>query len=310
VKRFCILLTCDRAYLQPARFVASQISSFASDNTDVIICSGEALGVSDRSYVEHRQINVPNFIKHLPTNERLREFAYWRIPAIDLLVQSYERILYLDTDIFLNCAGVQALFDLNMNGHALAAVLDVHQTVRPNRAVAEYQALGLAHSPYFNSGVLLVDSAAWQKRSSLEQMKELCDAHGDQLFRHDQSLLNLAFKDDWLELSPVWNWQYSYRNSFLTEWASPRLIHFAGAHKLWSPPTGNIPRRYRDAYAEFITAQGGDGGVVLADDEPSELPRQFKTLFKNLWYFRAISKDISRFPHALSTISHRADRSN
>lgn len=307
MKRFCILLTCDRAYLEPARFVASQISSFARHNADVIICSGENLGASDCSYIEHRQIDVPNFIKHLPTNERLREFAYWRIPAIDLLVQSYERILYLDTDIFLNFSGVQALFELDMMGHALAAVLDVHQTVRPNRAVAEYQALGLAHSTYFNSGVLLVDAAAWQKRNSLENMKELCHAHGDKLSRHDQSLLNLAFKDDWLELSPVWNWQYSYRNSFLTEWASPRLIHFAGAHKLWSLPTGNIPRRYREAYAEFLIAQGEDGSAVLAGEEPSELPAQAKTLLKNLWYFRAIRKDISRFPHALSTISHRAD---
>ena len=154
-----------------------------------------------------------------------------------------------------------------------------------------------------------MDAFRWREGMIYQRIVDLCGDHGHAFSRHDQSLLNLAFKDDWLELSPVWNWQYSQRNSFLTEWTSPRLIHFAGAHKLWSPPTGSIPRRYREAYAEFLVAQGADGAVVLADDEPSELPEQFKTLLKNLWYFRAIRKDISRFPHALSTISHRADRS-
>jgi lipopolysaccharide biosynthesis glycosyltransferase len=303
--KHCVLLTCDRAYLQPAWFVASQLMAFAEFNADVIICSGEDLGPHGIPNVQHRQIDVPDFIKRLPQNERLREFAYWRIPAIEALTKAYDRILYLDTDVFVNSGSICDLFELNMREHAVAAVLDVHQTVRPARRVAEYEALGLGHSPYFNSGVLLVDAARWREQLAYGRMVELCGAHGQALSRHDQSLLNLAFKDDWLELSPVWNWQYSYRNSFLTEWASPRLIHFAGAHKLWSPAAGRIPRRYREMYANFLTAQGDSAEDLLRGDEPSELPGQAKTLLKNLWYFNAIRRDISRFPNALSTVSHR-----
>jgi lipopolysaccharide biosynthesis glycosyltransferase len=305
LQRNCLLLTCDLAYLQPAYFVASQLTGIPGFNADMIICSGEHLGSPGLTGVQHRQIDVPDFIKLLPQNERLREFAYWRIPAIEALARTYERILYLDTDIFVNSSNICELFKLDMRGQVIAAVLDVHQTVRPARRVAEYDALGLSHSPYFNSGVLLVDSARWLEQGAYARMVELCGAHGKTLSRHDQSLLNLAFKDNWLELSPVWNWQYSYRNSFLTEWASPRLIHFAGAHKLWSPAAGRIPRRYREMYANFLTAQGGSAEDLLRGNEPSDLPGQAKTLLKNLWYFNAIRRDISRFPNALSTVSHR-----
>jgi len=306
LQRDCVVLTCDRAYLQPAWFVASQLTAIPGFNADVVICSGEDLGRPGVPNVQHRQIDVPDFIKLLPQSERLREFAYWRIPAIEALAQTYERILYLDTDVFVNSGSICELFKLNMREHVVAAALDVHQTVRPRRRVAEFEALGLGHSPYFNSGVLLVDAARWREQRAYARMAELCGVHGQALSRHDQSLLNLAFKDNWLELSPVWNWQYSYRNSFLTEWASPRLIHFAGAHKLWSPAAGRIPRRYREVYANFLAAHGGDGGNLLRGDEPSDLPGQAKTLLKNLWYFNAIRRDIKRFSDALSTVSHRS----
>jgi len=303
----CVVLTCDKNYLKHACFVAFQLKAHAKFSFDFIISSGDDLGISYSEGVQYLKIQVPDFIAHLPVNERLREFTYWRIPAIDTLAERYERILYLDTDLFVNSRGIDDLFAMHMRGHALAAVLDVHQTVRPKREVPEFKIAGLGHSPYFNAGVLLVDAMQWREVRAYQRIIDICGAYGNALCRHDQSLLNLAFKDDWLELSPVWNWQYSYRNSFLTEWASPRLIHFAGAHKLWGPPTGHIPRRYREVYANFITSQGGDGDGLLAGDEPCELPGQTKTLLKNLWYYRAIRKDISRFPNALSTISHRAD---
>jgi lipopolysaccharide biosynthesis glycosyltransferase len=304
--KHCVLLTCDRAYLQPAWFVASQLRAVAGFDADVIICSGEDLGPPSIPNVQHLQIDLPDFIKHLPIDERLREFTYWRIPAIEELAHTYDRILYLDTDLFVNSRSVGDLFGIDMTGHTLAAVLDVHHTVRPARKVAEFQAVGFSDAHYFNAGVLLVDTARWCEQGAYAHMLELCSAHGQALSRHDQSLLNLAFKDNWLELSPVWNWQYSHRNSFLTEWASPRLIHFAGAHKLWSPANGRIPRRYREIYANFLATQGGNVEHLLHGDEPSDLPGQAKTLLKNLWYYNAIRRDISRFPTALSTVSHQA----
>lgn len=303
--RHCVVLTCDRAYLKPAWFVAWQLSQLPGADADIVVCSGEDLGPQGPTAAMHRQIAVPDFIRHLPTNERLREFAYWRVPAIEELAHEYERVLYLDTDVFVNGSALASLLSLDMKGHALAAVLDVHQTVRPGRRVAEFSALGLPHGSYFNSGVLLIDSKAWLAQGAYQRMVDLCERHGHVLHRHDQSLLNLAFKDDWLELSPVWNWQYSYRNAFLTEWVSPQLIHFSGARKPWHPPSGTIPRRYRERYADFLRSLDEPVGGVAQADEPPELAQQGKALLKCLWYFRAWSRYVSRFDTPLTTISHR-----
>ncbi len=303
--RHCVVLTCDRAYLKPAWFIAWQMSQRPGADADVVVCSGEDLGPKGPTVTTHRQISVPEFIRHLPTNERLREFAYWRVPAIEQLAHEYERVLYLDTDVFINGSALASLLTIDMKSHALAAVLDVHQTVRPGRRVAEFSALGLPHGSYFNSGVLLIDSKAWLAQGAYQRMVDLCDRHGHVLHRHDQSLLNLAFKDDWLELSPVWNWQYSYRNAFLTEWVSPQLIHFSGVRKPWHPPSGTIPRRYRERYADFLRSLGEPVGDVAQVDEAPELAQQGKALLKCLWYFRAWSRYLSRFDTALTTVSHR-----
>jgi lipopolysaccharide biosynthesis glycosyltransferase len=305
--KYCVILTCDRAYLKPAWFVAFKLRALKRFDADVIVCSAQDLGDPKVANVLHRQIDVPEFIRHLPVNERLRDFTYWRIPAIHILADLYERIVYLDTDLFVNSHDAGDLFMMDMHGHALAAVLDVHQTVRANRQVVEFQASGLGHSAYFNAGVLMVDSVRWLKGHFFERMVELCHTHGQALVRHDQSLLNLAFKDNWLELSPIWNWQYSYRNSFLTEWVSPRLIHFSGVHKPWHPATGAIPRRYREAYAEFLIALGEPDEDLLDGERPVELIDQGKTLIKNLWYFRAMARNLSRFATPLTVISHRAN---
>ncbi len=303
--RHCVILTCDHAYLRPAWFVAGQLQQLPGADVDVLVCSGEDLGPQGPTGAMHRQIAMPDFIRHLPANERLREFAYWRVPAIELLAREYDRVLYLDTDVFVNGTALPSLFSLDMKGHVLAAVLDVHQTVNPGRRVAEFTALGLPHGSYFNSGVLLINSKAWLEQGAYQRMLSICERDAQVLQRHDQSLLNLAFKNDWLELSPVWNWQYSYRNAFLTEWVSPQLIHFSGTRKPWHPPSGTIPRRYRERYADFLRALGEPGEGVADEGEAPELARQGKALLKCLWYFRAWSRYVSRFDTALTTVSHR-----
>lgn len=302
MKPYCLVLTCDRNYLNPALVVAAQFAKLSLPGLDLLICSGEEVDGLNRDFVSFRRIEVPDFIKLLPVNDRLREYAYWRIPAIEVLTQEYSRVLYLDTDIFLNSPSVGELFGLEMHGYTLAAALDVHQIVNPQRKISEFAELNLEHAGYFNSGVLLIDSMAWQEKKAFNQMKTLCAKHGHVFSRHDQSLLNLAFKNDWLEISPVWNWQYSYRNSFLTEWVSPRLIHFSGARKPWNSPGDSIPRRYSETYNSILKALGEEMAIDLPHSP--KLRSKLSTMAKNLWYYRAHCAHIERFAHDLSTIGH------
>jgi len=57
-----------------------------------------------------RQLDVGDTLQNLPQNERLKDFTYWRLPAIEDLSKDYERILYLDTDVFVSRDGLANLF--------------------------------------------------------------------------------------------------------------------------------------------------------------------------------------------------------
>lgn len=302
MKSYCLVLTCDRNYLKPALVVASQFAKLKRPSFDIIVYTDEDVRGGKHDFLTYRRLVIPEFIKALPTSDRLRDYAYWRLPAIEELTQEYARVLYLDTDIFVNTADIGGLMDLDMRGYALAAALDVHQITNPYRKVAEFDALKLDHAGYFNSGVLLVDSSAWGKAGAYQRIAKLSAEHGEAFCRHDQSLLNLVFKDDWLEFSPVWNWQYSYRNSFLTEWVSPRLIHFSGARKPWHMPEDAIPRRYCEAYSNMLASLGEQPAGVV--NQSPRLRSKMTTMLKNIWYYRAHCTHLERFAHDLTTIGH------
>ena len=70
---------------------------------------------------------------------------------------------------------------------------------------------------------------------------ELAEASPEALFCHDQSLLNLHFYMNWLELSPLWNWQNSDRVNLIGEFVSPYLVHFVGHRKVWNTDDMSIP---------------------------------------------------------------------
>ena len=244
--RSAILFTCDHGFLHSALFAAWQVRQMLSlqsppPQIDIVIASADDLSgpVRAAGYV-FQPIEVDGFINALPAHERIKHYTYWRLPALEVLSQAYDRILYLDTDVLAASPDIVDLFDLPLHGQVLGAVRDVHQRHRSTRMPREFAALNLPVAPYFNGGVLLVDGRAWQAQGVFDRIKTTAKDHGAALFCHDQSLLNLVFRNAWAELSPVWNWQYSYRVGLLTLTVGAILVHLAGRGKLWNAP-GDIP---------------------------------------------------------------------
>lgn len=302
----CVVLACNEGFLTPALFVCQQLLTANSRMFDVVISSGEDLTHSIPENIFFLQADMDSFTDQLPESPRLKNFAYWRIPAIERLSDFYERILYLDADVFIDDPSqIGEILDIPMGEHALAAVRDVHQLTRPDRLTREHRSLRLPSTPYFNSGVLLIQSSRWQSLKLYEKIIRLTKTHRDHLFCHDQSLLNLASEGQWLELAPVWNWQYSKKNNFLTEVISPKIIHFAGAVKLWHAPNGDTPQRYWQAYQAFLQAKGFD---QPKHTYPALSKQMFKawglSLIKNIWYFGPYKRYLSRFETPFSVVAH------
>ncbi|SMX45287.1 glycosyltransferase family 8 protein [Octadecabacter ascidiaceicola] len=296
--RNCITLVCNIGYIDKAAFVAHQLLAQTDRNFDVVICTDDISTDQSRNVPKDailRQIDIEETIVNLPQNERLKHYTYWRLPAIQSLSDDYDRILYLDTDIFVVGDGISALFDIDMQGLGIAAVRDIHQRHRPNRKVQEFATLGMLNAPYFNAGVLLIDAAMWRKTSAFDYILKLAKQSPDALLCHDQSLLNIHFYQNWLELSPLWNWQNSSRVNLIGEFLSPYFVHFVGATKPWNSPDGSLPLKYHSDFARYFDQS----------PPPTQRPKlHAKFLLKNFWYFRRTQKYLARFSDPLSTVKH------
>lgn len=147
MNKYCVTLVCNEGFLDSALFVVQRLMSCEGQNFDVVICSNDDLSKKLPDFVLFKHIDTEEFTATLPENSRLKKFTYWRIPAIEKLTKVYEKVLYLDTDIYINTRNIGEIFSLDMKHHVLAASLDVHQVVRPTRIPKEFRALGRQTSP-------------------------------------------------------------------------------------------------------------------------------------------------------------------
>ena len=303
--RFCVTLVCNADYVYYALFVAWQLQKLPERNFDIIICSQDELSeVCGQHNIGFLKLEIDDFITTLPTNARLSQYAYWCLPALKTLARHYDRVLYLDTDIYVCGLQMHALFDIDMLGRPVAAVRDVHQFYRPNRVPNEFRALGFNNAPYFNTGVVLIECATWNAQKIFNQIEHYAINHGPALSCHDQSLLNLACYNNWSELSPVWNWQYSVRNGMFGSLVGVELLHLAGVCKPWSPPDGNLPRTISKTYAAYCAQMG----VNTPENSMNPTQPDYKILRKHIWktlfYSQSIHRQFERFDHDLHVIAH------
>jgi lipopolysaccharide biosynthesis glycosyltransferase len=253
-----VVLACDSNYAPYAFFLAQQIATMHPDrNFDICIFSQDLIEIPEglRDFGLKLEAipggNPFNTCLHL---SRHGVATYLRLLIPPIALGRYKRLLYLDSDIFLEGPGIDRLFEIDMLNATIAAVRDNLQWRTPKRLVPEFKALGIPSTPYFNAGVLLIDVERYESEKILEQCLELLERHPEVLHRHDQSLLNLVMKGTWTELSPVWNWQYTWSSRFFADLAEPRLIHFIGPRKPWKDTLNTLPARYRHAYMTFMKA--------------------------------------------------------
>jgi lipopolysaccharide biosynthesis glycosyltransferase len=158
----------------------------------------------------------------------LSRTAYARLLIADLLPAGLSRIIYLDCDII--CTGaLRPLWHLAETVPLLGAV--------PDRTGERWKIrLGLpADARYFNSGVLLINLAAWRDRDIAGQIVAWMAANPDKLALADQDAINACL---WAEISPLpdsWNLQIGLDSGPLpaARLNDAVLLHYTSAHKPW-----------------------------------------------------------------------------
>jgi len=240
---FAVALVTDANQFPIAVFVASQLARLnPRDDTDIVIVSdadadmskAADFGVPARLFALADKLGEIDF----PTANYITKAAYYRYFLPDLLGADYQRILYLDVDIYVHDARVFGLLDLDLGDHAVGAVRDsmIAHTGLPMNANELCETLTGGSRKYLNSGIQLIDCNRFLKREIRRKIVRAI-ARGKLHFHYnDQTAINRVLDGDWLELSPSFNMFVPLWNSFVRQVCEPVLVHFAGPNKPWHGP--------------------------------------------------------------------------
>ncbi|KJZ19348.1 glycosyltransferase family 8 protein [Loktanella sp. S4079] len=295
---FCV----DDNYLPYALFAAQQIANtVVSRNFDIVICAPQ--GTEIPSSLEHLEIRLctlhtDGLFEGLYLDARRTEAVYHRLALPNIFGTEYKRVLYLDADIHVHCGDFSALFDLDLSGHSIAAVRDNYQWTKPNKQMPDFANVGLSQTKYFNSGVILMDTAAYVEQEVLERCIAYGREHNDKLRQHDQELINCILHGDWAELSPVWNWQQPIRSTYYEVMQPIMITHFIGPHKPWRDPQHLLPPRFAIALRAFLARhlpEHAEISIPSSRDISASYIR--KLTFKNVIRSAALRRYMMRFPN-------------
>ncbi|MBV9077397.1 MAG: glycosyltransferase family 8 protein [Methylobacteriaceae bacterium] len=243
-----VLFCIDRGYVAQAGVaIASLVASNPESALEISIASFDPLlDASERIFASasrrHPDCRIRCYhldegaFADLPTTQRFSTSIYTRI-ILDRFIDSQQtRVLYLDADTLI-CADLRPLWNEPLDGKVMGVVRDHF------RLDGEQIGFG-PDTPYFNSGVLLIDMAAWRAARCEERVLDYLARHGQSLPWMDQDALNVALRDEVKFLDLAWNFQPRCADvparflglsdaDYAALRASPKLIHYTTSLKPW-----------------------------------------------------------------------------
>lgn len=250
--RIDVALCADHGFVMPlAVTLASLAASSAPGRVTVhVVNSGYDAALQRRLLLGAPQLDVRWYefdraaLAGVNNTDHLSDAALYRLLLGQVLPADVRRVLYVDADTLVT-DDVAALAGFDLAGRTLAAVRDSVSPWAAGVYGADWEPLGIdPSSPYFNSGVLLIDLDRWRQEGSgsacIDLLRRVDARWGD------QDALNKVFEGAWTELPRRWNVQTAdlQRDSF--SWAlareeaqaaveRPGIVHFTSREKPWKP---------------------------------------------------------------------------
>jgi lipopolysaccharide biosynthesis glycosyltransferase len=194
------------------------------------------------SYLEPGQIDWAGQVRYNGHAGDLS--AYLRLLLGELLPQTLDRVLYLDSDILV-LGDITPLWNERLDGHVVAAVQQpTLHTMQAAHGLALCTELGLHDKqPMLNSGVMLIDLAKWRAQDLGSKAIALAQRYKNRFIYHDQDPLNVVLAGKWKALPPKWNaqTQLAYMSpravytpeTFREALKNPVIVHYTCAVKPW-----------------------------------------------------------------------------
>lgn len=242
-----IATAIDRAFVEPACVLLASIAANAAVPEAGLVVFGLGLTQLDRECLTESSGAMADKLSFVDLDfaaDRLKRLpitltvpsvvAYARMLVPNSLPRAGARLLYLDSDIVV-IDSLRPLFDASLAPAVLAAVPD---PVPPwiDRSFRT-EVLNLPDPEfYFNSGVLLIDIDAWQRKAVTEKAFDFINnlSAGTRLRYPDQDVLNAILANCWLPLDRKWNYfRVTDADGLQGFRAEAAIVHFASGKKPW-----------------------------------------------------------------------------
>lgn len=189
------------------------------------------------------QIPLDWFPDSLPRNEEWTVEIYFRLTLQDILPESIDRVLYLDTDTIIN-KSLDDLYDLDFQGKSIITCKDMSVAkvgLLPKQETLFARHIANGDFSYFNVGVLLLNIDKIRKGKNFDYYMEQILQRLSYIFAPEQDLLNDLFYGDVLYVDET---KYdlfaklAHSQGKGYDWVKENttIIHYAG-RKPWSPDT-------------------------------------------------------------------------
>jgi lipopolysaccharide biosynthesis glycosyltransferase len=297
-----VVLCCDRNFLPLSLFMIRQIAHHnPKRGFDLVIASNEALDLPD--WAKPYGIVLPRIRITDDLVEAARitggTAALLRLALAREIGARYRRILYLDSDMFVEGGDFTRLLGIDLGKRAIGAVLDAQHFYQSHHQAKEFVGLGLPPTLCFNSGLLLIDTAAFADQEIEARSYAACRAHPAQMRLYDQSMLNVALQGDFAQLAPCWNWQTNARLPLVSLRYPAFVRHFIGPTKPNKVTTLHFDARFNQAYRDHLAML--DPGQLAklaapADPAPMRMTEIFQLGIKHLQARPVIAAAIRRHP--------------
>lgn len=152
---------------------------------------------------------------------------------------SEEKVLYLDSDLIVR-SSLDELFNFDLGDKALAASIDMISEVYDK------------NTREFNAGVILINNRIWREYDVLKNAMDIHFNRDSELKNADQTVLNILFESNWIELDRKYNYQVGADyirkidriNDEYKKIENTVIVHFTTANKPWKHVKLGLKARY------------------------------------------------------------------
>lgn len=210
------------------------------------------------------------------------------------ILKNIEKVIYLDTDILVNC-DIKQINDIDIRDWFIAAVLDNEYMRKLYVKTKYYQKAGLDYNDYFNAGVLLMNLTSINK--NIDLLKESISILNKYKKFSDQDVLNIIFKNRTLfvddKLNNLINIQNIKENELKDVLRRQAILHFAGYLKPWNCANKEIIKLYYSYMAKTPWIKNNDDIIAVMSDISNEYNRKMD--LKNCLYYKQVQGISDKF---------------